>query len=110
MEESIKKEIIMIPLSAVARFKWDKTLGSRLQTRRKNKKYSRSMLAQRINEIDPMLEPCTIGQIQKYEEAIPQAIGSDLATAMAIALNIDLPSLLGVNTAILISTDSEKIV
>jgi transcriptional regulator with XRE-family HTH domain len=110
MEESIRKEIIMIPLSAVARFKWDKSLGSRLQTRRKSKKYSRSALAQKINEIDPMLEPCTIGQIQKYEEAVPQAIAADLATAIAIALNIDLPSLLGVNAAVLISTESEKIV
>jgi transcriptional regulator with XRE-family HTH domain len=110
MEELIIKEIIMIPLSAVARFKWDKSLGSKLQTRRKNKKYSRSLFAQKINEIDPTLEPCTLGQIQKYEEAVPQAITADLATAMAIALNIDLASLLGVNAAILISAESEKIV
>ncbi len=110
MEAPTRKEIIMIPLSAVARFKWDKTLGSRLQVRRKNKKYSRSILAQKINEIDPTLEACTIGQIQKYEEAIPQAISADLAAAIAIALNTDLPSLLGINVSVFILSESEKIV
>ena len=108
MTKLIRKEIIMIPLSAVARFKWDKSLGTKLQNHRKSKKYSRSSLAHRINEIDLTLEPCTLGQIQKYEEGTPQAIPADFATVMATALDIDLACLLNINTAIFISLELEK--
>jgi hypothetical protein len=108
IEESAKKEIIMVPLNAISRFRWDKNCGLRLKQYRD--KISRARLAGLV--ADKLGSPstdsggrlredsCSSKYIQRLEEAQILSISTEVLTMIAEILEIRIDDLLDINLSI----------
>jgi hypothetical protein len=107
MEEPTNKEIIMLPLAAVSRFKWDETCGQRLE-RYRGRISRQDFAAQVAAKLDLpegrlsgrlKADSCSARYIQKLEKAEMVSIPTEIITAISYVLEIGIEDLLDVSSS-----------
>jgi hypothetical protein len=107
MKEPIREKIIMVPLTSVSRFRWDEKCGERLEALRgrTSRENFAALVAENLELPEGRLsgrlkaDSCSARYIQKLEKAEMVSIPIEMATAIAIVLEMEVEELLNISSS-----------
>lgn len=107
MKEPTTEKITMVPLASVSRFRWDEKCGQRLEDLRgrMSRQDFATAVAEKLELPDGRLsgrlkaDSCSARYIQKLEKAEMVSIPIEMATAIAIVLDMEVEELLNISSS-----------